>query len=64
LPPRPSPIGHSLARHSDLREEIGRRVAAFRARQQAFNRERDEYCNAVMTKVRAASEQAAKARDD
>jgi hypothetical protein len=64
LPPRLSPIGHSLARHGDLREEVGRRVAAFRARQLAFNHERDEYFNAMMTRVRAASEGAAKTRDD
>jgi hypothetical protein len=58
LPARLSPISHS-----DMRDEIQRRVAAFRARQQAFNRDRDEYCNAIMAKVRAAREQA-KARDE
>jgi len=57
--PRRSPISHS-----DLRDEIGRRVAAFRARQQAFDRARDEYCNAMMAKVRAANEQATDGRDD
>jgi hypothetical protein len=59
LPPRLTPI-----KHSDLRDEISRRVATFRARQQAFNRERDEYCNAMMAKARAASERATKDRDD
>jgi hypothetical protein len=49
---------------SDFRDEIGRRVAAFRARQQAFHRDRDEYCNATMAKARAATEQAVKARDN
>ena len=34
------------------REEIQDRVAAFRAHQQLFNRERDAYFNAVLTKVR------------
>ena len=48
----------------DFRDEIGRRVAAFRARQQAFHRDRDEYCNATMAKARAATEQAVKARDN
>jgi len=57
LPPRLSPTSRS-----DLRDEIGRRVAAFRARQQAFHRERDEYCNAMMAKVRAVSEQPTKDR--
>jgi hypothetical protein len=50
--------------HGDLRDEIGRRVAAFRARQQIFHRARDEYCNAMMAKARAASEQAVKTRDN
>jgi len=48
---------------SDLRDEIHRRVAAFRDRQQIFHRDRDEYCNAMMAKARASSEQALKARD-
>ena len=59
LPARLNPISHG-----DLREEIHRRVAAFRARQQAFNRDRDEYCNAMMAKVRAAREVAVRARDN
>ena len=59
LPPRLSPIGQS-----DLRDEIRRRVAAFRVRQQAFDRDRDAYCNAMMAKARASSEHAAKSRDN
>lgn len=59
LPARLSPINHS-----DLRDEIHRRVAAFRDRQQAFHRDRNEYCNAMMEKARASSERALKARDD
>jgi hypothetical protein len=58
LPARLTPISQS-----DLRDEIHRRVAAFRARQQVFHRDRDEYCNAMMAKARASSEQASKARD-
>ncbi len=57
LPARLSPIGHS-----DLRDEIHRRVAAFRARQQAFDRDRNEYCNAMMAKARASAEKAATTR--
>jgi hypothetical protein len=57
LPPRLSSISHS-----DLRDEIHRRVAAFRARQQAFDRDRNEYCNAMMAKARASAEQAATTR--
>jgi hypothetical protein len=37
-----------------LREEIRRRVAAFRAHQQLFDRERDAYCNAEVTRLRAS----------
>jgi hypothetical protein len=39
---------------SGFREEIEGRVAAFRAHQQLFHRERDAYCKAVLTKVRAS----------
>jgi len=59
LPPRLSPIGQS-----DLRDEIRRRVAAFRVRQQAFDRDRDAYCNAMMAKARASSEHATTVRDN
>ena len=64
LPKDVRPARLSPIRQSDLRDEIHRRVTAFRARQQAFHRDRNEYCNAMMAKVRAASDQAAKARDD
>jgi hypothetical protein len=56
---RPSPV-----RHSELREEIRGRVAAFRAHQELFLRDRDEYCNSVMAKVRAATEQPSKTADN
>jgi hypothetical protein len=59
LPARLSPIGPS-----DLRDEIRRRVAAFRVRQQTFDRDRDAYCNAMMAKARASSEHAVRARDN
>jgi hypothetical protein len=36
------------------REEIQDRVAAFRAHQQLFDRERDAYFNATLTKVRGS----------
>jgi hypothetical protein len=39
-------------------------VAAFRARQQLFDRDRDEYCNAMMAKARATTAQAGKAPDN
>jgi hypothetical protein len=48
---RPSPVDRS-----ELREEIQGRVAAFRAHQQLFHRERDAYFNAVLGKLRAPAE--------
>jgi hypothetical protein len=56
---RPSPV-----QHSELREEIRGRVAAFRAHQQLFDRDRDEYCNSVLAKVRASTEPSSKAADN
>ena|ERR1017187_4154413 len=47
---RPSPVPRS-----ELREEIQGRVAAFRAHQQLFHRDRDEYCRSVLTKLRASA---------
>jgi hypothetical protein len=49
--PRPSPV-----LRSEVREEIANRVAAFRAHQQLFHRERDAYFNSVLTRVRASTE--------
>jgi hypothetical protein len=43
--PRPSVSG-------DVRAEIQNRVASFRAHQQRFHRERDEYCSATLAKMR------------
>src|SRR6267142_2566489 len=36
----------------DVRAEIQSRVASFRAHQQRFHRERDEYCSATLAKMR------------
>ena len=49
---------------SDVRQEIRGRVAAFRAHQEHFNRERDAYYNSVLTRVRAATGHASGAPDD
>lgn len=57
------PTRLSAINQSDLRDDIRRRVAAFRARQQVFDRDRDQYCNAMMAKARASIEQATKDRD-
>lgn len=45
----------SLPPRSGLREEIQGRVAAFRAHQQLFDRERDAYFKSVLTKLRAST---------
>ncbi len=44
----------SPASRTGFREEIQGRVAAFRAHQQLFTRERDAYCDMVLKKVRAS----------
>jgi ferredoxin-NADP reductase len=49
---------------SDVRQEIRGRVAAFRAHQELFHRERNEYCESVLTRVRASTGHALKAPDD
>jgi hypothetical protein len=54
----------SLVSRSDFREEIQGRVAAFRAHQQLFHRERDAYFNSVLTKARASIDGAPKAPGD
>jgi hypothetical protein len=56
---RPSPV-----RHSELREEIRGRVAAFRAHQELFNRNRNQYCDSVLAKVRASTENRSTAPGD
>lgn len=48
-----APRALTVAR-SELREEITGRVAAFRAHQQRFNRERDKHFTSVLTGIRAA----------
>jgi hypothetical protein len=47
--PRKLPVARSA-----VREEIEGRVAAFRAHQQRFDRERDRHFNSVLTGIRAA----------
>jgi hypothetical protein len=57
-PPANIPFNTPAARPSisgDVRTEIQHRVASFRAHQERFHREREEYCNATLAKVRAVS---------
>lgn len=58
---RPAEPPHDLTRApasrpivpSDLRSEIGARIASFRAHQERFTREREDYCNATLARARA-----------
>jgi hypothetical protein len=57
-PPANIPFNTPAARPSisgDVRTEIQNRVASFRAHQERFHREREEYCNATLAKVRVVS---------
>jgi hypothetical protein len=47
---------------SDIRSEIQSRVANFRAHQERFSREREEYCTTTLAKARAAIESASVSR--
>jgi hypothetical protein len=53
LPPE-LPHFAKLDIHGDFGSEVRARVANFRANQQRFLREREEYCSSTMAKVRAA----------
>jgi hypothetical protein len=53
-PAQPSPVLPPRAASSDVRAEMQARIANFRKHQERFERERDEYCAATLTKLRAA----------
>ena len=52
-PPKPVRISHP-ALTTDFQNEIRARVASFRAHQQRFMKERDDYCRATVAKIQAA----------
>ena len=52
LPATP-PVSQPIA-SGDIRSEIGARIASFRAHQERFRREREDYFNATLGKARAA----------
>jgi hypothetical protein len=56
VPPAPAqqPNFAKLDIRGDFQSEVRARVANFRAHQQRFLREREEYCSSTMDKVRAA----------
>lgn len=53
LPPRPAPLPPPRG-NGDFRTEMQARIANFRKHQERFEREREEYCAATLTKLRAA----------
>ncbi|WOH79071.1 hypothetical protein RX327_24545 [Bradyrhizobium sp. BEA-2-5] len=56
VPPQPAQLPHfaRLDISGDFGSEVRERVANFRAQQQRFLKEREEYCTTTMAKVRAA----------
>jgi hypothetical protein len=53
--PPPAPVKISPPRTGgDVRSEIQARIANFRKHQERFEREREEYCAATLTRLRAA----------
>jgi hypothetical protein len=57
-PPRPLPA-HPPQAGGDFRSEMQARIASFRKHHERFEREREEYCAATLTKLRAAIRDAA-----
>jgi hypothetical protein len=53
-PTQPSPVSPPRAASHDVRTEMHARIANFRKHQERFEREREEYCAATLTKLRAA----------
>jgi hypothetical protein len=63
-PPDISAAVRPPARNHGLREEILARVAAFRAHQEVLRRDRDQYCDSVLAKVRTLAKYGTLAPDD
>ncbi|MDA9434834.1 hypothetical protein [Bradyrhizobium sp. CCBAU 51627] len=55
--PSPQPVPPPSA--SDFRSEMQARIASFRKHQERFEREREDYCAATLTRLRAAIRDAA-----
>jgi hypothetical protein len=53
-PPAATPVVQRPIAQSEMANEIRARVASFRAHQERFNREREEYFAATLTRLRAA----------
>ena len=53
-PPAPAPILRRPIPQSEMASEIRARIASFRAHQERFNREREQYFSATLERLRAA----------
>jgi hypothetical protein len=53
-PPAPAPILQRPIPQSEMASEIRARIASFRAHQERFNREREEYFAATLARLRAS----------
>jgi hypothetical protein len=53
-PPRPPVVVSPPRTGGDFRSEMQARIANFRKHQERFEREREEYCAATLTRLRAA----------
>ena len=63
VPSSPQPLPTPAPRPgTDFRSEMQTRIANFRKHQERFEREREEYCAATLTKLRAAIHDAAPPR--
>jgi hypothetical protein len=58
-PPAPAPILQRPIPQSEMASEIRARIASFRAHQERFNREREEYFAATLARLRASLRDAA-----
>jgi hypothetical protein len=58
-PPQPLPLPPPRTASHEVRTEMQARIANFRKHQERFEREREEYCAATLTKLRAAIRDAA-----
>ncbi|MEK9283494.1 MULTISPECIES: hypothetical protein [unclassified Bradyrhizobium] len=54
LPPQPLEVTPPPRTSGDFRSEMQARIANFRRHQERFEREREEYCAATLSKLRAA----------
>jgi hypothetical protein len=57
--PTPQPLPVPPPSPSDFRTEMQARIASFRKHQERFEREREDYCAATLSKLRAAIRDAA-----